>query len=441
MMEEYTFVDRIDFKLLRQLFNTFYLTQFLQDTPDEEFLRRQAKKYGFDEEAYLESLRKFPVIPKDKTEQLMECFSIFCRILTGGCAKLNEQLMNLSHRDSLTGLYNRHYYVKEMQRLEESEGISVGIIMGDIDGLKLVNDTLGHKAGDEILMIAAETLKSCFRENDLAARIGGDEFSIILPFANKKMLGKAVEKIRAEIRNYNLKNPKLPLSLSIGFAYKSKDDQTGMFDLFKQAENNMYREKLTRNQSMRSAIVHTLIKTMEARDHDTEKHAERLIVLITGFAREINLPESNFALLLLLAQFHDIGKIGIPDRILLKPGPLTLKERMQMQSHSEIGFRIAQASNDLIMIAELILNHHEWWNGQGYPSGLKEKEIPLCCRMLAIADAFDAMTSDRPYRKAMSHEQAVAELIRFKGIQFDPELVDRFVRSLRYQSLESVNKN
>jgi diguanylate cyclase (GGDEF)-like protein/PAS domain S-box-containing protein len=361
--------------------------------------------------------------------------------LEGTCVDITEReeaqarLEYLSYRDPLTGLYNRNYFEAEMQRLQELDCITAGIIMGDFDGLKLVNDTLGNKTGDELLVAVSQALKACFRDEDVVARVGGDEFSIILPFVNERRLEEAVEQIRTEINNYNVKNPMLPLSLSLGFAFKKPDDLTSIYDLIKQADDKMYREKLTRSNSAHSAIVNTLIKTMEARDNDTEKHAERLINIITAFAREINLTEAELAYFHLFAQFHDIGKVGIPDSILLKPGPLTPGERMQMQSHSEIGYRIAQASQDLTPIAELILKHHEWWDGNGYPLGLEGKEIPLECRILAIADAYDAMTSNRPYRRAKSHRKAIAELKRVAGTQFDPELVDKFITSLRNPSL------
>ncbi|WP_245867411.1 Cyclic di-GMP phosphodiesterase [Sporomusa silvacetica DSM 10669] len=129
----------------------------------------------------------------------------------------------------------------------------------------------------------------------------------------------------------------------------------------------------------------------------------------------------------LLAQFHDIGKVGIPDKILFKPGTLTPEKFNEMQRHSEIGFRIAQSSPDLNLIADYILKHHEWWDGSGYPMGLSGENIPLECRILSIADAYDAMTSDRPYRKALVHKHAIDELRRFAGIQFDPELVENFI--------------
>ena len=153
--------------------------------------------------------------------------------------------------------------------------------------------------------------------------------------------------------------------------------------------------------------------------------------LTEELANKINMPNPQILDLLLFAKFHDIGKIGIPDSILLKPGPLTPDERREMQRHSEIGYRIAQASIDLQPIAEWVLKHHEWWNGGGYPFGLAGEDIPVQSRILAIADAYDAMVSDRPYRKATSMEEALAELKIYSGIQFDPVLVELFIEMLQ----------
>jgi len=170
------------------------------------------------------------------------------------------------------------------------------------------------------------------------------------------------------------------------------------------------------------------MKALEARDFITEGHADRLQDIVLTLGEAMGLAERTLADLRLLAQFHDIGKVGIPDRILFKPGRLTFEEFKEMQRHSEIGHRIAQSAPDLLPIADHILRHHEWWNGQGYPLGLKENDIPLECRILAIADAYDAMTSNRPYRKAMSQEQAFNELMANSGLQFDPKLVPIFVK-------------
>jgi len=205
--------------------------------------------------------------------------------------------------------------------------------------------------------------------------------------------------------------------------------------LFKEADNNMYREKLYHSQSSRSAIVKTLMKALEARDYITEGHADRLQTLVSDMASFIGLPEQKIIDLRLFAQFHDIGKVGIPDRILFKAGSLTAEEFTEMQRHCEIGYRIAKSAPDLNYVADWILKHHEWWNGQGYPLGLQGEEIPLECRILAITDAYDAMTSHRPYRKAMLHEEALQELKKCANIQFDPQLVQAFIKVIEKPSM------
>lgn len=343
--------------------------------------------------------------------------------------QVQDRLQYLSMHDPLTGLFNRAYFEQEMHRLGGNRYAPVGVILSDVDGLKIVNDTLGHEEGDTLLKKVADVIRGVLRAGDVVARVGGDEFAVLLPKSNRQSVESVVQRIRDAVKRYNDENPGLPLSVSIGFAVSSAE-WADMGELFKEADNNMYREKLHRSRSARSAIVQTLMKALEARDFITEGHADRLQNLVVALARDLELSERQISDLRLLAQFHDIGKVGIPDCILYKAGPLTAEERAEMQRHSEIGHRIALAAPDLAPIADWILEHHEWWNGKGYPLGLKGTEIPLECRILAVADAYDAMTSDRPYRKAMSHAEAVAELRRCAGTQFDPELVERFIALL-----------
>lgn len=341
--------------------------------------------------------------------------------------RFQERLKHMSFHDSLTGLYNRTYFEEELNFLEEDSYVPVGMIVCDVDGLKLVNDTLGHSTGDKLLWLTASIIKKCFREQDKVCRIGGDEFAIILPKSELSSVEQACHRIRKAVEKYNLENEEFPLSLSVGYAVSGKSDEN-VRSVFKEADNNMYQEKLHRSKSSRSAIVQALMKTLEARDFITEGHADRLQGIVVSLGIFLGLSERNLADLRLLAQFHDIGKVGIPDRILFKTGRLNDEEFKEMMRHSEIGHRIAQSAPDLQPIADYILRHHEWWNGGGYPLGLKEEDIPLECRILAIADAYDAMTSDRPYRKAMSQKQAFSELKKNSGKQFDPKLVPIFIK-------------
>lgn len=341
-------------------------------------------------------------------------------------ARLYNEAQYLSFHDKLTGLYNRVFFEEESRRVSSERFYPLGVIAGDIDGLKLANDTLGHAHGDALLKQAAKLIRRCFRQSDVVARTGGDEFAVLLPNTSLEAIEIACNRIRDTIEEYNKSNPGFPLSMSIGYAVTA-DDSKSIQQLLKEADDYMYREKLHRSQSTRSSIVQTLKKALEARDFITEGHADRLQHLVAELGKSIGFPEHQISDLRLLAQFHDIGKVGIPDHILFKNGPLTDKEFIEMRRHSEIGYRIAHSAPDLAPIAHCILKHHEWWNGQGYPLMLKKNQIPLECRILAIADAFDAMTSDRPYRKAMPVQQALTEIRRCSGTQFDPDLVDKFI--------------
>jgi HD-GYP domain-containing protein (c-di-GMP phosphodiesterase class II) len=215
----------------------------------------------------------------------------------------------------------------------------------------------------------------------------------------------------------------------VGFAVKSGFHRS-LKEVFKEADNNMYRKKLYRSQSVRSTIVNTLINTLRSRDLTAEKHVIRLEGLLADMATFIGLPESTASDLSLLAKFHDIGNVGVSYSILSKEGPLTSGDWVEMRRHCEIGYRIALSASDLVSIADLILKHHEWWNGQGYPLGIKGEEIPIECRLLAIVETYEALTSVRPYRKAFSQLEAIVELLRHSGTQFDPNLLEKFVKML-----------
>jgi diguanylate cyclase (GGDEF)-like protein/PAS domain S-box-containing protein len=349
-----------------------------------------------------------------------------------------DQLRFLSLHDPLTGLFNRTYFEQQVRKTQGSHSKPAGMIVTDMDGLKLVNDTMGHATGDMLLSAAARVISDVFHHGDVIARVGGDEFAVLMMDLGadpKATIEDACRRLEDSVNSYNLRHPELSLHLSIGYAI---GENAGDLDqLFKQADDHMYREKLHRSQSTRNSIVQTMMKTLEARDYATEHHAERLERLVTAVDQAVGLPSQRMADLRLLAQFHDIGKVGIPDSILFKPGPLGPKQRTEINRHSEIGYRIAQAAPDLAPIADWILKHHEWWDGNGYPLGLKGEDIPLECRILAIADAYDAMTSERPYRKKLASEQAVEELNRCAGTQFDPSLVKVFVHQVESRS-ESV---
>ncbi|MCD4689818.1 MAG: diguanylate cyclase [Desulfuromonadaceae bacterium] len=351
--------------------------------------------------------------------------------------RMEQELDFSSSHDQLTGLCNRNCFEQEMIRLEKSGDVCQGVIVCDLDGLKLINDTMGHQAGDALLIAAANILQRLFRSSDMVARVGGDEFAILLSTGGRTDVATAAGRIEEHVAHHNRTSPDLPLSLSVGFAVRETSVQR-IRDLFIEADNNMSRKKLHLSQSNRSSVVQTLEKALEARDFITEGHADRLASMVVSVAQELGFPEHRLSDLRLLAKFHDIGKVGIKDQILFKPAKLSEEETVAMRQHCAIGYRIAQASPDLVPIADWIFKHHEWWDGSGYPLGLVGENIPLECRILAIADAFDAMVSDRPYRKGLSQEYAVEELYRCAGSQFDPELVPLFIQTVVYISRGKV---
>jgi diguanylate cyclase (GGDEF)-like protein len=341
-----------------------------------------------------------------------------------------RELQYLSMHDQLTGIYNRAYFEVELKRLESSRDFPVTIISADLDGLKLINDTMGHDAGDRMLVNCAAVLKSALRKSDLLARVGGDEFAAILPRTDRERGEKIIRRMRNKIAGYNSRNKDLPLGISLGVA--TADEAVGTLkNLYKKADDMMYRDKLYRSSSSRGKIVQSLLAALAERDYITEGHARRLERLCRAVGEKVNLSSHRLADLALLAQVHDLGKVGIPDNILFKPGPLTAEEWEIMQGHPEKGYRIATSSPDLAGIADFILKHHERWDGSGYPLGLRGEEIPIECRIMAIVDAYDAMTSQRPYNKAMTAEEAVNELKANAGSQFDPQLVKIFLSVLK----------
>lgn len=343
--------------------------------------------------------------------------------------KKETQLCYMGTHDSLTGLYNRAYFSQVIHALQKEHSTAMGMVMCDLDGLKLINDALGHDKGDKLLVDAARIINSSLDGNAILCRMGGDEFAILVPNCTEGHMKAICSRIRSSIKKYNAKNNDIPLSISLGYAL-CRGLIKNVEDLFKEADNCMYREKLHNTHSIRNALVQALTKTLEARDFITEGHGERLRVMAVRLGKNMGLTEQRILDLQLLAQFHDLGKVGVPDSILFKPSSLTESETIQMQRHSEIGYKIAQVHPDLNNISDFILRHHERWDGKGYPLGIEKEQIPLECRILAIIDAYDAMVNDRPYRKGMTKKDAIMELERNAGSQFDPKLVHKFLKIL-----------
>ncbi|NLY39889.1 MAG: diguanylate cyclase [Firmicutes bacterium] len=339
------------------------------------------------------------------------------------------RLKYISLHDPLTGLYNRAYYENELQRLEGDREYPVAIISADLDGLKLINDILGHKEGDRMLKVCALVLKKALRKSDIIARVGGDEFVLLMPRTDQKAMEKVAARIRMEIENYNRQHWDLPISMSIGMAV-SKGPAQSLEETYIAADSLMYRDKLNNSEKARNRIVRALLAGLAEHDYFSSEQTERIQELCWKLGQRAGLNMHQLTDLQLLAQVQDLGMVGIADTLLVKKDNFTEEEWEVVCRHPEKGFRIASSSPDLSHVADLILRHHENWDGSGYPLGLQGKAIPIECRILAIANAYNDMVSPPPRGRGMNDAAAAAELINSAGTRFDPELVDLFLSVL-----------
>jgi len=341
-----------------------------------------------------------------------------------------EKIKYLSFHDSLTGLYNRAYFEEELERYNFPRYYPLSIVMLDVNGLKVINDTFGHSEGDRLLKHLSQVLTSVSRQGDILARIGGDEFAILLPSTTSEQAHNFCERIKQACQQDKIEPIYLRLNISLGHTTQEgeyKDTAT----LLKEVDKKMYQDKLFNGKSREKHFLEAFRIILAERDPHTSDHARRLQELALSLGKRVGLTEYQLGNLKLLALLHDMGKIGIPDSILFKTHILTPLEWEKMREHSRIGYRMAKNIPDFAPIAQEILYHHEYWDGTGYPEGLKGEKIPLLSRIISIVDTYDVMQSRRPYKGPLSKAEALKEIKRCAGTQFDPQLVEIFLKIVK----------
>jgi diguanylate cyclase (GGDEF)-like protein/PAS domain S-box-containing protein/putative nucleotidyltransferase with HDIG domain len=337
---------------------------------------------------------------------------------------VEENLIYLNNHDFLTGLFNRRYFEDEIKRLDVKENLPLSIIMADTDGLKFINDSFGHDMGDELLIKSAEAIKQACRAKDLIVRYGGDEFIIVLPNTNSEDTLKIANSIKEKASKVKVAN--IELSISYGYDIKQSANESIM-EILANAENHMYSQKLSERSSMRSKTTEIIMNALFEKSHRESQHSMRVSNLCESISVKMKLDKQEINKIRIAGLVHDIGKIGIDEKILNKNGKLDNNERVEIEKHAEAGWRILNSSNEFAELAQCVLHHHERWDGRGYPRKLKGENIPIEARVIAVADSYDAMTSERSYKTAMSHEDAIREILKCSGTQFDPAIVDVFV--------------
>jgi len=365
-------------------------------------------------------------------------------------AQLYSQAVIRANTDGLTELYNhRHFHERLDQEIARGSrfGTTFSLILLDVDLFKAYNDIHGHLAGDEVLRRIAMNIKTSIRILDTAFRYGGEEFAIILPEARPDDAYKVAERIRKRVEA-KTSSRATPITVSLGVANWPIDGVTKE-EIISHTDAALYRAKQTgRNrtclssevtktetlptgtgremQSRTLSMIYALAATVDAKDHYTYGHSKKVSDYAVALAEALGLPQDRIDVVRAAGLLHDIGKIGIPDSTLNKRGTLTSEEWELIKAHPKLGVEILRHVTELVNCVPAILHHHEHYDGSGYPAGLKGNNIPLEARILAIADAFDAITSPRPYHGQLLPQQALNELKRCAGTQFDPKLVDTF---------------
>ncbi|QMS84690.1 HD domain-containing phosphohydrolase [Candidatus Xianfuyuplasma coldseepsis] len=338
---------------------------------------------------------------------------------------LNQQrIQYLADYDTLSDLYNRNYFERYIdERLPDT----YSILIFDLDGLKLINDAFGHIEGDRIIKQLAQFLKNTFSDALFIARIGGDEFAVLTEDVDFDRVTDKANQLEAAIDAFNNESD-IEMNVSKGGKQVINNDLT--FErAFIQAENIMYRRKLNNRSSRKSKVLESLMETLNGITGETKEHCERVSTLAEQTMRGLHrIRSSEIEDINLLGMVHDIGKITIPDGLLNKPGKLTDSEFEIVKKHSEAGYKIIRNITSSDDVCDGVLFHHERFDGGGYPQGLKGEDIPIFARVIAVVDAYDAMTHDRIYHQKMSQEKAVQELLKNSGTQFDPQVVHAFLK-------------
>lgn len=386
----------------------------------------QSLQYPNGEEVIVEMI-KTPFYDKGGTLRGMICVG---RNITDR-KKREENIRFISRHDALTGLYNRAYFEEEREQIDSKDHLPISVIVCDVDGLKLVNDAFGHIAGDNLLISATELLKKYCREKDIAIRTGGDEFSVFFPMTSNA----EIEAIFGEINNQT-QNKQMQTydglqftSISMGYATKEREDQS-LDEVILAAEEYMYRRKLLARKGAHSILMKSITTTLHEKSYETQEHCSRMAEMARKLGQAMQVPYLDLDILELAASLHDVGKISIDLSLLQKTEKLTDQDWEILKRHPEVGWRITQAIPELNPISDIVLYHHERWDGTGYPRGLAGEEIPLLARIISVVDAYDAMIEERPYRKAMPIEAAKAEILRMAGSQFDKTMAEIFVNQV-----------
>ncbi len=342
--------------------------------------------------------------------------------------KAEEKIKYLSFHDSLTGLYNRAYFEEELNRLNTERQLPLTIVMGDVNGLKVINDAYGHIKGDIFLKKIAGILKESFRKEDVVSRWGGDEFIAILPRTSREDAKNIVKRVKIMCKEGSCAN--MPLSISFGITTK-KSLKENINDVLRRAEDKMYKNKISDSRPVHESLVESLRENLKKENYRSGVPIKKMENYALQLGEKLNLSPVKLEELRILLSLHNIGKVALVDEIMSKKGRLTKEEWKIIKDLPLIGYRIAESLPKLKPIAESILSHHERYDGSGYPRGIKGEEIPILSRISFLINSYEAIINGRSYKKKMTKKEAVEEIKRCSGTQFDPNIAKIFIEILK----------
>lgn len=338
-----------------------------------------------------------------------------------------REVLYLNYNDQLTGLYNRRFYEEQLIVMDKEDNLPISLIMADVNGLKLTNDAFGHLEGDTLLKIVADTLKKECSEDEIVSRVGGDEFVILLPNTEYSQAEEKIISIKEALSNQRMKNT--VISVSLGCSTKKNIDED-ISKIYTKAEDDMYQHKLSESKNMKDQTIKLILNGLYSRDLDEENHGKVVSVLSAKIGFELGLDSESVANLKIAGLLHDIGNIGVNEDIFNKPGVLSKDEWMEIKRHPEIGYQILRSTSEFSHISDWILSHHERLDGTGYPRCIKGEEIPIYSKIIALANAYEAMTNERVYKKKLNKKESIQEIKRNTGTQFDEDIAKVFVEKV-----------